>query len=344
VESMKQYGQDGNLKAGKTKVLVTGATGFTGGNLALRLNREGCLVRALVRPGEDAKKLAVVGIEVFRGDLTDPGSLKKCADNIHTVYHIAAAFREENVPRRLFWDVNVGGTRSLMDEALRAHVKRFVHCSTVGVQGEIKNPPACEDDPYNPGDYYQVSKAEGEKLVLSYVREKHLPAVIFRPVGIHGPGDTRFLKFFKTVQSGIFPMFGSGRVLYHLTYIDDLIDGILLCGTVPGIEGEIFTLGGEGNTTMNDFIDTIAHVLNKKLIKIHLPVRPLWLAAAVCEAACRPLHIHPPIYRRRVEIFMKDRAFSIEKARRVLGYQPKTSLETGLRHTANWYRSQGLLS
>ena len=332
------------MNSEKTKVLVTGATGFTGGNLALRLNREGSMVRALVRPGEDAKKLAVAGIEIFRGDLTDPVSLKKCADDIHTVYHIAAAFREENVPRKFFWDVNVDGTKHLMDEALRAHVKRFVHCSTVGVQGEIKNPPASEDDPYNPGDHYQISKAEGEKLVLAYVREKQLPAVIFRPVGIHGPGDTRFLKFFKMVQSGKFPMFGSGRVLYHLTYIDDLIDGILLCGTVPGIEGEIFTLGGEGNTTLNDFIDTIARVLERKLIKIHLPVRPLWIAGAVCEAICRPFHIQPPIFRRRVEIFMKDRAFSIEKARRVLGYQPKTSLEAGLRLTANWYKAQGLLN
>jgi len=324
-------------------VLVTGATGFTGGHLARRLLNEGCSVRVLVRPGEDVKALASAGMEIVWGDLTEKASLKGVADGMHIVYHIAAAFREEGVPKQFFWDVNVTGTENLMNEALNAGVKRFVHCSTVGVQGEIKNPPAKEEDPYNPGDHYQASKRDGELLVLKYIKEKKLPGVIFRPVGIHGPGDTRFLKFFKYVQNGTFRMFGSGDVKYHLTYIDDLVSGILLCGTIQGIEGEIFTLGGEGNTTLNDFVETIAKILDKPLSKIHFPVWPLWAAGALCEALCRPLRIHPPIYRRRVEIFMKDRAFDISKAKKVLGYQPRVSLEEGLRRTAAWYLEQGML-
>jgi nucleoside-diphosphate-sugar epimerase len=94
---------------------------------------------------------------------------------------------------------------------------------------------------------------------------------------------------------------------------------------------------------LNDFVGTIAKILNKPLSKIHYPVWPLWLAGALCEAACRPLRIHPPIYRRRVEIFMKDRAFDIGKARRMLGYEPKISLEEGLKRTAAWYREQGMI-
>jgi len=324
-------------------VLVTGATGFTGGHLARRLVREGYSVRVLVRPEENAQKLAAAGMEIVYGDLTHANSLAGVAENIHTVYHIAAAFREEGVPKKFFWDVNVEGTRYLMDESLKSGVRRFVHCSTVGVQGEIKHPPAREKDPYNPGDHYQASKVDGELLVLQYIQDKNLPAVIFRPVGIHGPGDTRFLKFFRYIQNGKFHMFGSGRILYHLTYIDDLVEGILLCGTVHGIEGEIFTLGGAGNTTLNDFVGTIAKILNKPIPKIHYPVWPLWIAGAVCEVICRPLRIHPPIYRRRVEIFMKDRAFDISKAKRLLGYQPKMSLEEGIRRTAAWYRENNML-
>ncbi len=332
-----------NEKSDNRNVLVTGATGFTGGHLARRLVKDGFQVRILARPGEDTETLSALGMDIVRGDLTDEDSLAGCAEGIHTIYHIAAAFREEGVPQQLFWDVNVDGTRHLMDEAIRQDVKRFVHCSTVGVQGEIKNPPAGEDAPYNPGDHYQASKVDGEKLVLSYIRDRKFPAVIFRPVGIHGPGDTRFLKFFKTIQNGTFRMFGSGNVLYHLTYIDDLVDGILLCGSVEGIEGEIFTLGGEGNTTLNDFVGTIARILDKPLSGIHFPVWPLWFAGALCEAVCRPFRIHPPIYRRRVEIFMKDRAFDIGKARERLGYNPKVSLEEGLRRTAEWYKEQGLI-
>lgn len=330
-------------KSNNIKVLVTGGTGFTGGYLVRRLVKDGYKVRALVRSGVDSSALQKLGIEIVTGDLTDAASLKNIANHVHTIYHLAAAFREEGVPKQLFRDVNVEGTRHLIDEALQSGIKRFVHCSTVGVQGEIKNPPAKEEDPYNPGDHYQISKMEGEQLVLRYIREKQFPAVIFRPVGIHGPGDTRFLNFFRLIQRGTFRMFGSGNVLYHLTYIDDLIDGIQLCGTIQGIESQIFTLGGEKNTTLNDFMQTISKILNKPLSRVHYPVWPLWLAGAVCEAVCRPLRIQPPLYRRRVEIFMKDRAFDISKARRLLGYQPKISLEEGLRRMAAWYMEQGML-
>ena len=325
-------------------VLVTGATGFTGGHLCRRLVREGARVRALVRPGRDASALESPGIEAVPGDLTDAGSLKDAVSGVQTVYHIGAAFRDEGAPRQRFWDVNVTGTQSLMDAALDAGVRRFVHCSTVGVQGEIQDPPADEEAPYNPGDHYQASKTDGERLVLQYIRERGLPGVIFRPVGIYGPGDTRFLKLFRHIASGRFRMIGSGDVLYHLTYIDDLVSGIVLCGTRPGIEGEIFTLGGPEYTTLNEFVRLVAGALDVPVPTRHFPVWPVWLAGAACEVLCRPFPIHPPIYRRRVDFFIKDRAFDISKARRVLGYEPGVDMKTGLRKTVEWYRSEGLLS
>lgn len=325
------------------QILVTGATGFTGGHLARRLAGEGAGVRALVRPGEDCSVLEAAGIQIIRGDLTDRCSLLPAVQNVEIVYHIAAAFREEGVPRQFFWDVNVEGTRNLMDAALSTGVRRFVHCSTVGVQGEIKNPPAAEDSPYNPGDYYQASKVDGEKLALQYIRDKHFPAVIFRPVGIYGPGDTRFLKLFRFVQKGKFPMLGSGNVLYHLTYIDDLVEGIILAGTTAGIEGEIFTLGGAQYVTLNELVQLIGQALGKTVSTRHFPVWPVWLAGAACEILCRPFGIRPPLYRRRVDFFVKDRAFDISKARSRLGYAPRVDLQTGLKKTAEWYREQNLL-
>ena len=147
---------------------------------------------------------------------------------VDLVFHIAAAYRVENVPRKYFWDVNVEGTRKLLEEAKKAKVKRFVHSSTVGVQGEIKNPPAKEEDPYGPGDYYQESKVEGEKLALDFFRKENLPGTVVRPVGIYGPGDMRFLKLFKFINSGKFRMIGNGKVLYHLTFVEDLVEGIAL--------------------------------------------------------------------------------------------------------------------
>lgn len=326
-----------------SKILVTGATGFTGGHLARRLAKDGHDVRTLARAHEDCTDLEAAGIEVIRGDLRDPNTLPAAVQHVEIVYHIAAAFREEGVPRQFFWDVNVEGTRNLMDACIPAGIKRFVHCSTVGVQGEIKNPPATEEAPYNPGDHYQSSKVDGEKLVLRYIQEKAFPAVIFRPVGIYGPGDTRFLKLFRFARKGRFPMLGSGNVLYHLTYIDDLVGGIILTGTVPNIQGEIFTLGGAEYVMLNELVQLIGEALDKSVSIKHFPVWPVWLSGAVCEMLCRPFGINPPLYRRRVDFFIKDRAFDITKAKSRLGYAPKVDLKSGLKRTAEWYNQKNLL-
>ena len=325
------------------QVLVTGANGFTGGYLCRALVKKGYWVKALVLPGQDTSELEKAGVKIVAGDLCKKESLIPAVDQVDTVYHIAAVYREQDIPRKLFWDVNVDGTRNLLEVSRDAKVKRFVHCSTVGVQGEIKNPPATETHPFNPGDYYQESKQEGELLALDFFKKEGLPGVVFRPVGIYGPGDARFLKLFKHIHKGTFRMFGSGKVLYHLTYIDDLVAGIILMGETTGIEGEVITLAGERYTTLNEFVQTIADVLDVKLSGLHLPVWPIWTAGAICEFLCRPFRIDPPIYRRRVDFFLKDRAFDISKAKKMLDYNPKIDIKTGLKKTAGWYKSQGLL-
>ena len=326
------------------KILVTGATGFTGGYLCRRLTEEGHEVRGLVLPGLDTTDLEKSGVRIFRGDLRQKETLVSAIESVDIVYHIAAVYREENIPRNTFWDVNVTGTKNLLETARDAGVRRFVHCSTVGVQGEIENPPATEEAPFHPGDYYQESKMEGELLALDFFKREGLSGVVFRPVGIYGPGDMRFLKLFRYIRRGKFRMFGSGEVLYHLTYIDDLVDGILLVGEKPGINGEVFTLAGERYTTLNELAETIAEVLSVSLSKHHYPVWPVWTAGALCEFICRPLGIDPPIYRRRVDFFIKDRAFDITKAKNILGYNPRVDLRMGLERTARWYEEQGLLN
>ena len=326
-----------------TNVLVTGATGFTGGYLCRRLVREGYQVKGLALPDLDTTDLEKAGVRIVKGDLRKKETLTSAVSGVDQIYHIAAVYREQDVPRSMFWDVNVNGTRNLLEVARDARVRRVVHCSTVGVQGEIENPPGTEETRYNPGDYYQKSKMEGELLALDFFKREGLEGVVIRPVGIYGPGDTRFLKLFRYIQQGKFRMFGSGNVLYHLTYIDDLVDGILLAGETPGVEGEIFTLAGERYTTLNDLVENIAEVLGVRPSTRRYPIWPLWTAGALCELVCRPFRIQPPVYRRRVDFFIKDRAFDISKARRLLGYQPKVDLKEGLRRTAAWYKEQGLL-
>jgi nucleoside-diphosphate-sugar epimerase len=260
---------------------------------------------------------------------------------VGVVYHIAAAYREAKHPDSYYFDVNVGGTGHVLDAARVEGVQRVVHCSTAGVHGEVTTIPADECAPMNPGDVYQDSKLEGERLAMSAF-QSGLPGVVFRPVGIYGPGDTRFLKLFK-MASGPFRMFGSGEVLYHLTYIEDLVDGIILCGERPEALGEVFLLAGPRYTTLNELLELVARALGRPKPYGRLPLWPLLAAATLCEAVCRPLGIDPPLHRRRCDFFVKDRAFTSEKARRALGYEPRVDLETGLARTAAWYYGAGLL-
>ena len=138
-------------------------------------------------------------------------------------------------------------------------------------------------------------------------------------------------------------MIGSGEVLYQMVYIDDLVDGILRCGTMEQAAGNIYILTGDRPVTLNRLVGMIADAVGVEPPRLHFPVGPIYVAGQLCELACSPLGIRPPLYRRRVDFFRKNRAFSIEKARVELGFGPQVGLQEGLRITADWYVDQGLL-
>jgi nucleoside-diphosphate-sugar epimerase len=323
-------------------ILVTGATGFTGTALCRRLAAESITVTAFVRRSSDTSALEQSRVNIKRVDIEDTDDIRRNFAGIEIVYHLAAAWRVEHSDLREFQRVNVEATRNLLEVARENRVNRFVHCSTVGVQGHIDDPPADEEYRYAPGDHYQETKMEGEKLALHYF-SNGLPGVVVRPAGIYGPGDTRFLKLFRPINRRMFVMIGSGEAFYHFTYIDDLVQGLLLAGSRPEAIGEIFTVAGEEYISLKRLVDLIADVLEKSRPSLRVPFFPVYKAAVVCDRFCRYFGIEPPLYPRRVDFFRKDRAFSIEKAKRVLGYRPKTDLKEGLMRTAQWYRENGYI-
>lgn len=324
-------------------VLVTGATGFTGGALTRRLLDSGRKVRALVRSAASAGALAEAGVELVEGDVVRAADVERAVAGCSRVYHIAATFRTAGHPDSYYHDVNVGGTENVLTAARGHGVERTVHCSTVGVHGHVSRVPSDETAPYNPGDVYQVTKLEGEKRAQAAIAAGQ-PVSIVRPAGIYGPGDMRFLKLFRTVRNRTFRMFGNGEVPYHLTYIDDLVDGILLCGEHPAALGEIFIIAGDEYVALNELVRLVAQAVGSKPPRGRLPLWPLLAAARVCETLCRPLGIEPPLHMRRCEFFIKARAFTNEKAKRMLGYRSRVPLEEGVRRTAAWYFANGLLA
>ncbi len=228
------------------KVLVTGAAGFTGRALVLKLLDQGEEVVALVRNPDVCKDLEEKGARLLAGDIKSEESVREAVKGAGTVYHIAALFRRAGFPDSEYREVNIEGTRHLLDASVREGVKAFVHCSTIGVCGDIDNPPADENTPYNPGDIYQVTKMEGEKLALSYAKEGKLPVVVARPASIYGPGDRRLLKMFRMIKRGRFFVLGDGKPFFHVVYIDDLIEGFILCARKEEAVGEVFILAGRG--------------------------------------------------------------------------------------------------
>jgi dihydroflavonol-4-reductase len=324
------------------RVMVTGATGFTGGHLARTLEERGNEVRALVRDEKAAAPLKEQGIALSVGDLGDADAVKRAVDGCDVVYHIAAVYREAKHPDEYYKRINIGGTQHIADAVGAGGAGRLVHCSTVGVHGDVQQIPADENSPFSPGDIYQVSKLEGELLVQERIK-KGLRASIFRPQGIYGPGDKRFLKLFKTIDRGTFRMIGTGDVLYHMTYVADLVDGIILCGEHPNALGQTYVFGGPRYTPIRELVDAVARAVGKPVKSGHIPVAPVMAASYVCEWLCKPFSIEPPLYPRRLDFFVKNRAFSTAKAQRELGYAPKVHLEEGMRRTVEWYRKAGWL-
>ncbi len=327
-----------------TLALVTGATGFTGGHLARTLLDRGYAVRALVRDlsNPNAVKLGELGIELVEGDVSDAESVDRAVAGCTHVFHIAALYRTANHADEEYRAVNTDSVKHVLAAAKTHGVQRIVHCSTCGVHGDIVEIPANEDTPYNPGDIYQRTKLDGE-LLTQEAMAAGAPVSVVRPTGIYGPGDTRFLKLFRTIQAGTFRMFGDGQILYHMTFIDDMVAGIILAGEHPDAIGEVFLIASDEYCTLDDLVAAVAAELGVKPPRLHLPIGPLLFAATICEALCKPFNIDPPLHRRRVEFFTKARAFRNDKARRIMGFEPKVSLKEGLHRTAEWYRAEGLL-
>lgn len=326
------------------KTLVTGGTGFTGSHLVRRLLQDGHEVVVLDnQPGLFAEELESLGAQVVIGSITDQELLDRLTEGCDYVQHLAAAFRKINVPKKVYWDVNVEGTRKVLEAARKHGVKRVVYCSTQGVHGHVDNPPGDEDSPIEPEDYYQYTKWEGERVCHEYMAEG-MEISIVRPTAIYGPGDPgRFLLLFKMSKDGRFLMFGNGKTTYHPVYIDNLVDLFLLAAEHPAAVGRTYLGADEHYYTLNDLVKAVGRAMGIDVKIWHLPFRPLWLAAVVVEAVCWPLRISPPLFRRRVDWFRQVRAFKIDRAREELGYEAKVGIDDGLSETYKWYVEKGYL-
>ncbi|MEZ5065556.1 MAG: NAD-dependent epimerase/dehydratase family protein [bacterium] len=328
----------------RRSALVTGGTGFTGSALVRRLLERGWRVRALDnQPGRFHDELKSLGAEILIGSVTDKDTCRAAVAGCDLVFHLAAAFRVINASKSVYWDVNVNGVANLAEASLAAGVDRFIYCSTEGVHGHVHDPPADEDAPINPQDYYEYTKWEGEKALAPF-REKGLRTVVLRPTAIYGPGDPeRFFMIYKRVLTGTFPMFGDGKTWYHPVYIDNLVQAFELAAEKDAAVGREYLIGDRDAVSIEELVRATARSLGVSVNIPHFPFWTIYAPSVVCEAVCKPLGIAPPLFPRRADWYRKTRQFDVSRAIRELGYDPKVELAEGLRRTAEWYWQEGLL-
>ena len=322
------------------KCLATGATGFIGPYLVKRLTSLGHECRCLVRTSGNEEQLNGLNVELVQGDITEPKTLRGIADGIDFVFHMATLghMGHFRVTEAMFREVNVQGTLNIMREAGRAGVQKFVHCSSVAAMGICSEVPATEETECQPHHAYGRSKLEAEKEVFRMVVENALPAVIVRFSMVYGPGDWRdILRLTRLAKKGLFPKIGNRSKLTPLIHVDDAVEGLLLAAQ-KGRVGEIYLITNPESIPFDEIRKILQRVLGVKRFPAYIPE---WLAlsmASLSEKLFPVIGKVPPVTRKNIESTLADRIFSIEKAKKELGFEPSIDPVDGLKQTVEWYQ------
>jgi nucleoside-diphosphate-sugar epimerase len=328
------------------KMLITGGTGFIGSRLALAARTEGHQIVVAGQLNSDAeraraKELAAAGVHIVQGPLQDAAYARRIAEGCEVVIHLAAAQHEANVADAYFFDVNVNGTKTLLDACKTAGVKRFVYGSTIGVYGESNGEILDEGTAPQPLNVYGRSKLQAEETVKSFGQD--LQICIVRISETYGPGDFRLLKLFRAINRGRFFIIGSGLNQRQVIHVLDLARGLMLAATSAAAVGETFVMAGVETMTTREMVRQIAVALGRSPPALRAPLWPFMAAAVFFEKTLTPLGIQPPLHRRRLDFFRKSFVFSTAKAQRVLGFKPQIPFAAGAAEAARWYREQGYL-
>jgi len=328
------------------RCFVTGATGFVGSHVAEECVRRGHAVVALARPGSDVAMLERLGADLIRGDLNQPDALRQALRQTDVVIHCAAKVGDWG-PVEEYRKVNVEGLRLLLEAVRTAGtpVYRFVHVSTLGVY-EARDHYTTDESfplPCKHIDGYTQSKVEAEQLALHYHRIWKIPVTIVRPGFIYGPRDRTVVpRLLEMLRREEIRFVGDSSKALNTIYVGNLVDAIFLTLERPEAVGQIYNLTDGELISKRRFLYTLAD-----LAGLPRPTRtvPLWLVrlmTPLVENTCRLLgrKTAPRLTQARLKFIGLNLCFSIEKARRELGYSPRVSFDQGIREAIRWWQEQ----
>jgi nucleoside-diphosphate-sugar epimerase len=287
--------------------------------------------------------LAELGAQIIPGDITDPASFKEALSGCQVVYHAAGWVSEEGGSQTA-WAVNVAGTHHLVDAALAAGVERFIHISTCGVYG---SPQAFDIDETTSakvtGNPYKDTKVAAEEIVFAAYKDHGLPVVVARPSQVYGPGSLQFtIRPVNIIKSGNMILVDGGRHLCKPVYIDNLVDGLILCAVSPAAVGEAINLTDGEPVTWRDFFGAYGRMLGVPSFP-SVPYPAAWIFALTLETRAHFKGSKAKLTRDTIQSLRSKNSFSNRKAREILGWQPSVDLTAGMRKTELWLRAQGYL-
>ncbi len=326
------------------KVLVTGAAGFVGSHLVDMLIERGDEVRALVQPVADTSHLqTLTGVEVMHGDLTDAVSLKCAVRGVQCVYNVAAKTGPWG-PEEVYRAVNVQGLADLIHAAMDVGVQRIVHTSSITVYGHHLHSIVTEDYPYHAEDNpYSRTKIAGEKLISNLVKEYGAPVVVVRPAWVYGPRDiASFSRFVNLVESGKSFIIGTGKNIVPVVYVRDVAQGLIKAGNAGDeVIGRAYNIADDQRVTQTEYLNIIADALQVPYVSRKLPFSALYLAGRTAEVLWQALGRRkaapPPLTTYGVTLLGGHQQFSIDRARRELGYTPEFDVKRGVAEGVRWY-------
>jgi nucleoside-diphosphate-sugar epimerase len=317
------------------RALVTGAGGFLGTALVRALAARGDAVRALVR--RPAPALALPGVEVITGDATDAATLRGAVRGVDLVFHLAGVRRAAD-PRE-FLRVNVESTRVAL-EACAAEapgLARFVLAGSMAAAGPSRTPRR-EEEPLSPVEPYGASKAEAERVALSFAGR--LPVTVARPPRIMGPGDRENLLFFRIARAGLVLDFGD-RPLSWID-VDDCARAFLLLAGAPRAPGQAFFLASPETTTAAGLIAEAARALGVRARRLPIPGGALRALAAGADVITRVTGRKLPLNRKlAAQVLAPGWVCDPTKARELLGFEATTPLAVSIARAARWYLEAG---
>jgi nucleoside-diphosphate-sugar epimerase len=323
--------------------LITGATGFVGSHVAEACAARGLAVRALARPNSDTALLERLGATIVRGDVTDPEAARKAVEGADAVVHCAARVGDWG-PAEDFRAANVEGLRNLLEACKGRPPGRFVHLSTLGVY-EARHHYGTDESVPPPADQidgYTQSKVESERLALEYHRAHGVPVVILRPGFVYGPRDRTVMpRLIERLRKRHVRYIGSSKRALNTIYVGNLVDAIFLAIDKRQAVGQIYNLTDGEYVSKRRFIMAVVNSLGLPRPR---PVRPpLWFAHLLAwwmegQARKRGAAEAPALTQARIKFLGLNLDFSIEKARRELGYTPRVPFDEAIRETMAYYR------